>query len=362
MLKKFFVAVIIGLFMLSAQLASAEIPVDWNKAPRFNNRADLARYIESERRKGETKFFVVLTDGLKTEDPNDFLSWAPAPHVEITWTYFNDKTAQVIYKIKEYSGTRVANAYLSGKTAWLSQEEMQLYKVAVDIVKEAKKISSPIKRERFIYDTICNRSTFYTEKNMDNAPNFTNAIGVLVDGKANCQGYTDAFYMLGRMCGFNVGRIIGNKGEHAWNWIEFDDGRTYCVDTTKGDDSVEKNIYYVYFNAPLEIMKPKHSWQWELIPKFQTVIDNRYAYRSLDELKQLSSAEDGLKFIAEKFAKENKKIVRVMTPFDERFSEANVQKAVDYIVDELNARKYNATFNLNVFQCGNYLFFTAMII
>ena len=51
-----------------------------------------------------------------------------------------------------------------------------------------------------------------------------------------------------------------------------------------------------------------------------------------------------------------------MTPFDERFSEANVQKAVDYIVDELNARKYNATFNLNVFQCGNYLFFTAMII
>lgn len=358
-LRKFFVVMIVAVLMLSSQIVAAAVPVDWNKASRIGTKAELARYVESERRNGETAFYVVLTDGLKTEDHKEFLALAPAPHVDISWTYRNNGTAYVTYRIKEYPGTRVANAYLRGDTDWLSRDELKLYDIAVAIVDEAKKFSSPADKERYIYEIVCKRTTFYSEDNMKNLPNFVTAIGALVDGKANCQGYVDAFYMLGRMCGLNVGRIIGNDDTHAWNWIELD-GKIYCVDVTKGDTLIDGVTSYVYFNAPLEIMRGEHVWEWAVLPALQKKIDGRYAYRTIDGLERASSAEDGLKLIAQRFA-DNKKIVRVMTPFDERFSEANVQQAADYVVNELNARNCAVKFTVNVFECGEYLFFTGMI-
>ena len=356
--KKFFAVMIVAVLMLTARIAAA-VPVDWSKAPRIGTKAELARFVEGERRNGETTFCVVLTNGLKTEDHKEFLSLAPAPHVDISWTYRGDGTAYVTYRIKEYPGTRVANAYLCGNTDWLSRDELKLYDIAVGIVDEAKKFSSPADKERYIYEAVCKRATFYSEDNMKNLPNFVTAIGALVDGRANCQGYADAFYMLGRMCGLNVGRIIGNDDTHAWNWIELD-GKVYCVDTTKGDTLIDGVTSYVYFNAPLEIMRDEHVWEWDVIPALQRKIDKRYAYRMIEGLTQASSAEDGLKLIAQRFA-DNKKIVRVMTPFDERFSEANVQQAVDYVVNELNARNCAVKFTVNAYQCGKYLFFTGVI-
>jgi len=359
MFRKIFAAAIVVLLVLSAKIAAA-VPVDWSKAPRIGTKAELAHYIESERRNGETTFCVVLTNGLKTENYKDFLTLAPVPHVDISWTYYPGGTAHVTYHIKEYPGTRVANAYLRGNIDWLSRDELKLYEIAVGIVNEAKKFSSPAEKERFIYEAVCKRANFHSEDNMKNLPNFVTAIGALVDGQANCQGYADAFYMLGRMCGLNVGRIIGNDDAHSWNWIELG-GKVYCVDVTKGDTLIDGVTSYVYFNAPLEIMRGEHVWQWEVMPALQEKIDGRYAYRTIEGLESASSAEDGLKLIAQKFADENAKVVRVMTPFDERFSEVNVQQAADYVVNELNARNCAVTFTVNVFECGDYLFFTGVV-
>jgi len=263
MLKKFFVAVIVTLLVTSAQIAAAE-DFDWSKAPRIGNKAELARYIESERRKGNTKIRVILTNGLKVNSSSYFGYLAPCLDIKGNFVNYIDGTVRVNYELKEYPGTRVANAYLSQNQhqAWLelTNEEQKLYNIAVGIVDEANKRSSEMEKARYIHDEICRRVKRY-ENGKETAKD------VLIYGNANCEGYSDAFYMLGRMCGLKVGRIGGQAdfGDHAWNWITFADGKSYCVDVTLDDT----NSSHEYFLATFEVMKRHHSCEWEIIPNLQ---------------------------------------------------------------------------------------------
>ena len=292
MLKKFFAAAIVCLLVMSLQVVHAEEQIYWNTVPQFNTKAEVAAYIENGRRQGQMDFYFVLTSVKISTDKEkgikeilalneEFINEiALAPIGNLSGEY---GTSHFLYEIvTEYPGNRVANAYLSGNTQGLTAEEMQLYNVAVSIANEANRLSSPLEKERYLYEEISNRGTYYNEKAMftedGNPKRFTSAFGALIDGKANCSGFADAFYMLGRMCGLNVGRIGGYIKEngkpvrHGWNTMTFDDGKTYCVDVTNG--SSMKNLYL--FNAPLKIMKNTHRCNWDLILNFQRDIDERY--------------------------------------------------------------------------------------
>lgn len=263
MLKNFFVAVIVGVIVMSLRIVAAA-DVDWSRSPRISTKAEFARHIESGRRNGQTVFHVTLTDGLQVDTPEDFANLALVTYVDINGSWQGvgkERVAQITYKIREYPGTRIANAYLSGDTDNLTSDEMQLYDLAVGIVNEANKLSSEEEKARYLHDAICKRTTFKADKNT--------AIAALVFGKADCDGYADAFYMLGRMAGLNVGRVRGyiNNGTatHAWNWITFSNGKTYCVDVTSDD----KTRSLKWFNAPLTVMQKTHRCQWEIIPNLQ---------------------------------------------------------------------------------------------
>ncbi len=124
---------------------------------------------------------------------------------------------------------------------------MKLYKVSKEIadkINKADEKESPTAMS--IYFEIMNRAT-YVSGDMSNQPRFVTAIGALLDGKANCQGYSDAFYMLGRIGG------TANGGLHEWNTITYGDEKTYLIDVTAGDDAIQKNdggkkFVYIYFN------------------------------------------------------------------------------------------------------------------
>lgn len=295
MLKKFFAAAIVCLLVMSLQVVHAEEQIDWNSVPQFNTKAEVAAYIENGRRQGQMDFYFVLTSVTISTDKEkgikeilalneEFINEiALAPVGNLSGEY---GTGHFLYEIvMEYPGNHVANAYLSGNTQGLTTDEMQLYNVAVSIANEANRLSSPLERELYLYKELCNRYTYYDEKILftedGNPKRLFTAIGALIDGKANCGGFADAFYMLGRMCGLNVGRIGGYIKEngkpvrHGWNTITFDDGKTYCVDVTNG--SSMKNLYL--FNAPLKIMKNTHRCNWDLIPNLQRDIDERYGER-----------------------------------------------------------------------------------
>ena len=252
--------------MLNVQIVAAE-DYDWSKAPRIGTKAQLARYIENGRRKGQTVFRVILINGLKVDNRDDFWNLAVCRTLNGNWTNYSDGTTRIIYEITEYPGTRVANAYLSREPhmAWknLIAEEQKLYNIAVGIVDKANKLSSEREKAKYIHDEICNRVKEFKDENERNKT----AIGALIDGYAQCQGFTDAFYMLGRMCGLNVGRIFGtdNGGGHAWNWITFNNGKSYCIDVVNGFNT--KGTYI--FCANKERMEKTYWCNWDIIPNMQ---------------------------------------------------------------------------------------------
>ncbi|MBE8955427.1 MAG: hypothetical protein SR2Q5_07185 [Quinella sp. 2Q5] len=357
MLRKIFAATVLALFMLTAQIVFAEIPIDWSKVQRVGNKQDLARYIESEQRKGNTEVAVVLTNGL-TLNAKDFLILCPNFGVSQETHGGDGQNTFMLYKLQEYPGTKVANAYLSGSTFWLNAEEKKLYDVAVGIVNKAKKEKNFFAQEMTIYGHIMNRATYLTG-DMSHQPRFVSAIGALVDGKANCQGYADAFYMLGRMMGWNVGRISGtfNGGGHSWNWIEIN-GKTYFVDATGDDETFDgKHNAYIYFNAPAEIMQVTHSWDWSLAPpNLQPSVDGCYSYRYFrGNLDCANSAEAGVNLISQKLSDGKHTWFSVMTPLNESYF-TNSQQVTNDI-----ANKSGKNITLFTRKYGKYMFFSAWL-
>ena len=271
-MKKFFTAVILAVFILSAQIAAAD--VDWNKAPIFVTKDQLATYIENGRRKGQTTFyFIFLSEKISNQVEFNNFNFelaqyiAPAPNVHLELVTFG--TGKFICKItKDFPGNHVANAYLSREPhiAWknLTNEEQKLYNIAVGIVDEANKRNSEVEKARYIHDEICKRVLQYTNENDRNKT----AVGALIDGYAQCQGYSDAFYMLGRMSGLKVGRIHGtlNGTPHAWSWITFSDGKTYCVDVTNGFNT---KTPYLFCATKERMEQVGNRCDWSIIPNLQ---------------------------------------------------------------------------------------------
>ena len=271
MLKKFFAATL-GLLMLSSQIVSAK-DIDWDSAPRIGSKVEFARYIESERRKGQTVFNIVLINGFGFDEYQDIFKFAVSQFINyVKIERQDDTTMRMHYEITEYPGTIIANAYLEEGEykSWLdfTDDEKKLYNLAIDIIYEADKRPSELEKARYIFKAICNRVEAYEAlKNPDGKVKSSTAIDALVYRKTHCEGFTDAFYMLGRMCGLNVGRIAGEyKGEsHGWNFITFADGKSYCVDVTNGFNT---KSYYL-FCATKERMWENYSCEWEIIPNLQ---------------------------------------------------------------------------------------------
>lgn len=369
MLKKFFVAAILALFMLSSQITfAANNYYDWSKVTQISSKSELAHYLESQSRAGQTVIPVVLTNGLSIPIQEAIII-CPGSRLMQEIVSSDGQTTLIVYTLKEYPGTRVANAYLSGDTGWLLQDELKLYNVAVGIVNKICNEDKYLEdRAMSIYQEIMNRTSFVSSDDMSHQPRFVTAIGALIDGKANCQGYSDAFYMLGRMCGLDVGRMSGttNNGPHMWNTVRYQpQGSVYFVDVTLGEQQVqhEDKYYpgYIYFNAPVEIMQVTHQWDPSLAPpNLQPDVDYEYSYSKWwqGSLARTTSAEAGLKLIGQKLS-EGTKWFSVMTPYDERYSPANSERIVDYVKKNITKKM---TFNVHWLRYGKYMFYTGRIV
>lgn len=150
-----------------------------------------------------------------------------------------------------YPGERIVDAYRSGNTAKLSSEEKKALNKAVEVVEAAKAASSnSIQLELYLHDWLCDRVTYYNGstdvKDENDILRHLTALGAILDGKANCQGYTDGFYVLASIAGFDVGKqsCIAEDGGHSFNTICLD-GKWYVVDVTYNDDTYhDQNEFY----------------------------------------------------------------------------------------------------------------------
>jgi hypothetical protein len=171
--------------------------------------------------------------------------------------YYRDNRAVVIDSIVYYPGDRIYYAWKNGDTASLSEQEQQTLALALEVVEQAKaQTETDLELQLWLHDWIC-KQVVYESPNMDVKRKEylqlteLSCIGVMLEGKANCQGYTDAFALLGRLAGFEVSRLFGIAGEgHTWNIIKLDD-LWYIVDVTFDDMSEESSDgwCYTFFNT-----------------------------------------------------------------------------------------------------------------
>lgn len=108
-------------------------------------------------------------------------------------------------------------------TSWISQVNAEITTVA---------------KERKVHDLIVENTT-YAYANYDQS-----CAGVLLEGKAVCAGYAEAFTLLCNGVGINT--ICVTSSNHEWNLVQLY-GNWYIVDCT-WDDLDDGNVYYAYFN------------------------------------------------------------------------------------------------------------------
>lgn len=184
-------------------------------------------------------------------------------------------------------GVRVARAAAEDRTEELSVDEMQLLAKARRILPADIRNKPEIERERWIHDWLCAHVTYRgaAEELSDNIYDRTcSAIGAVLDGLANCQGYSDAFYMLGAMAGLTVNIQIGKAGgNHAWNVIRLD-GKWYILDVTF-DDSARipsgEPIYYM-FNVGRDLMEGVREWDRRAASAAVAETSDMWFYRQKD--------------------------------------------------------------------------------
>ncbi|MBO4401653.1 MAG: hypothetical protein J5809_07390 [Selenomonadaceae bacterium] len=390
-MRKIIFAVVFFIVSFIQNLASAVAPnqIDWSAAPKVNSKAELINYVRNCQRNFQPDIPVILANGLKVDSEKLFTDSELNKDLlayRMKCTIYSDGSpnSRALYQFNYYPGAKVAYAYLNSNTKILSANEKTLYNLAVKIVNEAKAQPTTLRMELYIHDAITSRATYYndTQKmlNGKSVPRFVTATGALIDKRANCQGYSDAFYMLGRMCGFEVRKVNGtthNEGSnsksegHMWNTIKLG-GKTYFVDVTWDDDSFKfsKRLgynSYIYFNAPAEIASATHAWDKNSFRNLQVEPDACYYFTTPEFAATngdyfgfyVRNTATALDSVAKRIAVEGRKMSWVMTPYEENFSADNALKKLAREILPKNYNYRSGTYNMGFARRGKYqlLFF-----
>lgn len=144
---------------------------------------------------------------------------------------------QVTLHLRYRMGVRIADACRRGDMTALSPEETLARDRALSIVQASSRDNPPpVVLARRLFDAVRSRAVYenHTAGTADYGQVIT-AASVLVAGRGNCQGYADAYYLLGTLAGLPVRYQSGTKRRlpHLWNAVELD-GRWQTVDAASG--------------------------------------------------------------------------------------------------------------------------------
>ncbi len=168
-----------------------------------------------------------------------------------------------------FPGTAIVRAERSGDFSGLSAREQELRQAAAEIAAAARQ-PDPLQTAKYIHDWIC-ANTVYTVDELTDEDD--TAVGAVLNGRANCDGYTDAFYLIGTLAGLNVRYQHGDSLDkndwdrsaspvsHIWNLLEIG-GVWHMVDVTWDDE--ENGWTYVWFNAGRDIADRMHVWNEDM--------------------------------------------------------------------------------------------------
>lgn len=137
-----------------------------------------------------------------------------------------------------YPGARIIRAVRSNALDMLTDEEYRLYETALSIAQKAVdetegRDNREILIEKSLVRQIAERCAYESRAES----RYNTALGALLYGIADCDGYADAFYLTGNLAGLEVYHQLGNMlygGHHMWNLV-YADGSWHFTDPTGGD-------------------------------------------------------------------------------------------------------------------------------
>ncbi len=221
--------------------------------------------------------------------------WGAYSHSDETRTYFFGADGKSPY----YPGVRILTAVQNG-TESLLPDRLQM---ALSRARQLARDVSGTQREKALqlHDRLCEAVRYRIDDTTDEDDC---CVGALLNGEANCDGYSDAYLLLCGLCGINARLISGdaliktdpNEAGHMWNLIELDQV-WQAVDVTWDDQ--EDRITWTYFCFGRDRMDENYIYSPRFLPQRllgQTDLTARplpeYRISSWDELR---SAIAGLK-------------------------------------------------------------------
>lgn len=176
-----------------------------------------------------------------------------------------------------YPGKRIIHSVRNGTESSLTAREQETLKAARQMTSGIS--GSDLEKEKAIHDLLCHHVTYrinQTKTRMDS----DSAIGAILDGVADCDGYADAFYLLGSLSGLEVRYLNGDSrsenerfrssqssktNSHAWNMVKIY-GKWTMLDVTWDDEcGVGDNYHYVYFNTGADSEQKLHNWESQIM-------------------------------------------------------------------------------------------------
>lgn len=271
--------------------------IEWTEDMVVNSDDELRAYIANNIDELQIKIPVILSDecgDLKEttimEISSDTVVASHGQQAELS--YNNLKCTYAVYELGYFTSAYILNAYKNDDTSRLSSDNLAVYNKAVNFIEnELDKVSSDLEKEKQIHDYICSMVTYYTDENEsnqylpENIPRYRLALGAMLDGSANCMGYTDTFYMLCNMAGIETGKVSSDESmNHTWNVVTLNN-KKYVTDVTWDDDAMAMSDgtmlnEYIYFNAGLDVINQEYRYDAnnELMKSVVQISDENYFY------------------------------------------------------------------------------------
>ena len=206
------------------------------------------------------------------------------------------KKTITVTDISFYPGYEILRAVEQGKEAELNSTLRKTLAEAQTMA-EACRTSDPLETAKNIQNTICERVRYAYMTNMSDVDT---AVGTLLKNVADCDGYADAFYLVGGLAGLEVRCQHGiasnydhekntiETSSHMWNLLKLE-GSWRVVDVCWADG--ENGVEYTWFNIGKDRASRSRAWQEDLtVPLLEETDlsakpENEYSVTTYEELE-----------------------------------------------------------------------------
>ena len=180
-------------------------------------------------------------------------------------TFFSEHGLTYRYEFTaSLPGWKIACAVAKDDLHPLTKREKETL-AAASLLAEKSKRGDDLSTALAIHDALCDMNVYTDDPSTEEDDN---AIGALLNGEANCDGYADAFFLAGTLAGLEVRYQQGQSRErqtdevyrdvgHLWNLLKID-GTWRLVDVT-WDDQADETVY-TWFNLGLDRARLMHTW------------------------------------------------------------------------------------------------------